>query len=201
MVPQTVIFFGPSGAGKGTQADTLQAYIEEHYPEIPVLSFDGGEQIRSFIKEHPGAVAERAADLINEGNLLPSFIPIWLLSSFLIKNYSGKEFLMLDGVRLLPEFKMLEEALEFFGAPQMHAIILDVPEDVCRERLRIRGREDDLDDEYVSKRLAWYEAEVLPSIEYLREKDGYHVHDINGNQPIEGVQEDIRTALNIDTTS
>lgn len=197
MEPKTVIFFGPSGAGKGTQAAALEAYLKETDPSIKVLSFDGGAQIRAFLDENPGEVADRIEKLINHGNLVPSFIPIWMLSSFLIKKYTGREFLILDGVRLLPEFKILEEALEFFGYPEMHAIVLNTPEVICKERLQLRGRPDDLDESHVAKRLKWYEEQVVPSVEYLREKDGCYVHDINGDQPIEGVQHDIRVALNI----
>ena len=48
-------------------------------------------------------------------------------------------------------------------------IDLDVPTDVVVERMRIRGREDDT-EESIRRRLALYDSETKPLVDFYRER-------------------------------
>ncbi|MCG2694656.1 hypothetical protein L6261_01050, partial [Candidatus Parcubacteria bacterium] len=58
------------------------------------------------------------------------------------------------------------------------------------ERLLGRGRSDD-DAEQIKKRLDWFDKDVIPAIEYLKNDPLYNFVDINGEQTIEQVQAEI----------
>ena len=50
MMPQTFIFIGRSGCGKGTQAERLKKYITEHDSEKrEIFYFETGGGVRKFI--------------------------------------------------------------------------------------------------------------------------------------------------------
>ena len=57
-----------------------------------------------------------------------------------------------------------------------------------------RKRPDDT-PETIENRLGWYERDVLPSVEYFRNKDGYNFIEINGEQTVDSVHGDIVKSL------
>ena len=61
-----------------------------------------------------------------------------------------------------------------------------VSDDVARERMKGRGRADDQDD-VIERRIEWYNNNVVPTIDYLKNHDLYTVYDIDGEQSVEGV--------------
>ncbi len=198
MNQQTVIFFGPSGAGKGTQAKLLKEYLEKSDPSVKALYFGTGERIRNFVKENKNDTALRIEKILSEGGLLPSFLPVWLWSQFLVNEYTGSEHLIFDGTRRVLEVEALDTALCFYEKEEVHIVVLNVSKEWSITRLTERGREDDKSTEDIESRLSWYETEVVPAINFFKETgERYIVHDINGEQIIEEVHSDITQALNI----
>jgi len=105
--------------------------------------------------------------------------------------------LLIDGFpRTVREARVLETALHFYKRNSIDIINLDTPEEVVRGRMAGRGRADDT-QESIEARLKWYKDEVLPVIEYYRDRDGATVHDIDGTLSIDGVHEAILEALDV----
>ena len=197
MKPQTIIFYGSSGAGKGTQAKLLKKYIEEKDTTRKVLYIETGALLREFVKED-NFTSSLTDGMLEEGKLLPSFIPIWVWTDFLIKNYTGNEHLVWDGLaRRLHEAVVVDSAIEFYKRENLKIIVLNISKEESTARLRARGRSDDIDEEDIKNRLSWYETEVVPTINFFRENEKYTIIDINGEQSIEEVQSEIREKLNI----
>ena len=48
MQPQTFIFFGPSGSGKGTQAKLLQEILKQKDPERKIIYIETGQKFREL---------------------------------------------------------------------------------------------------------------------------------------------------------
>lgn len=201
MSPYTIIFFGPSGAGKGTQAKLLKEYIEKKDLSRAALYFGTGAYIREFIKKDGVYTSELVKNIINTGKLLPSFIPIWLWGDFLIKNYTGREHLIFDGTRRPLEVMALDTALSFYKREYVYVVVLNVSREWSLARLKERGRTDkrtdDLEEEDIGERLSWYQTDVIPAINFFRKKSNYRVLDIEGEQTIENVHRDIIKTLGI----
>jgi len=196
MSPQTIIFYGASGAGKGTQAKLVKEYLEANDPKRPVLYLETGARLREFVKE-ANRTSEIVKKTLEEGGLLPSFVPIWAWTDFLIRHFSGEEHLIWDGLaRRYHEAVILDDALQFYKRDQLHVVVLNVSRDWSVTRLRERGRSDDVEEKDVDERLAWYQSEVVPAINFFRENGRSIIHDINGEQTIEEVHQDILRALN-----
>lgn len=197
MQPQTVIFFGPSGAGKGTQARLLTEYFRKNDQNRDTFYFGTGESVRKFVQENDNYSSARIREIVNSGRLFPSFIPIWLWSDFLIKRYTESAHLVLDGMRRLLEVTVLDGTLSFYNRKDTQVIVLNVSRDWSLKRMKERGRSDDMNEKEVDNRLSWYRDEVVPAINFFRENPSYKVHDIEGEQTIEAVHQDIKRALNL----
>src|SRR3989344_985591 len=151
MSPQTIIFFGRSGSGKGTQARLLEEYLRKNdSSKRGVIYIETGARFRQFIKE-----------------------------------YTGKEHLILDGLsRRVAEAPVLSAALKFYKREKPCVIVLNVSRKWSMDRLKERGRYDDAEKE-INRRLDWYDANVAPTIEYFK-KDAYYKYlEIDGEQPVE----------------
>ncbi|MBI5798812.1 MAG: nucleoside monophosphate kinase [Candidatus Yonathbacteria bacterium] len=194
---QTVIFIGRSGAGKGMQSGMLQKYMGEHSPDVPVLYIETGDHFRRHIKD--SAYTWDLAREVNEvGGRQPDFLAVWIWSHIFIEKIRGGEHIIFDGTpRSLGEAKMLNTALPFYKRENPAVIFLNVSEEWAEARLRGRGRADDLNPEVVAKRLAFFNKDVAPAVEYYREAPEYRFFEINGEQTPDEVFNDVKRELGI----
>ena len=190
MKPQTYVFIGPSGSGKGTQAQLLMETLAKVAPEHKTLYIQSGQELRDFMKED-NYLAKLTAKTLGEGGLMPSFMPIYIWGRVLVNKYSGTEHMIFDGTpRRLAEAQAMDSMFSFFKLEKPWIIYLDVPLEESVKRLMLRKRADDTEED-IRKRLSWYETEVKPALEHFRGRNDVTVLDIDGNRSIEDIHQDI----------
>ena len=196
MNPVSVVFFGISGAGKGTQCDLLQAYLGKNDPSRTIFSPDMGTIARSFIGDDT-LLARKTKKLVDGGGLMPSFIPIYLLTQVMNQQFTGEEHIILDGVARRPAQSMaVDEMMRFWNRTELHAIAFTLTKETARARLHARGRYDDAQDEIINNRFSWYETNVVPAINTLREL-GWTIHTIDAEPDIETIHKNVLVALDL----
>jgi adenylate kinase len=181
-VPVNVVFFGPPGAGKGTQADRFAA---RH--RIPKIST--GDMLRKAIQDGT-RVGELVRTTLQRGALVGDDLIISLVAERLEQPDTANGF-VLDGFpRTLPQAAALDAMLADRGGLRVIALVVHADEVV--RRLGSRGREDD--EFYVIKeRLAVYSRETEPVLEYYRRRRVVSILD--GNMPLDAVTESIEDAI------
>ena len=183
--PQTIIFIGRSGCGKGTQARLLENYLKEN-----VLYLETGTKFRDFIKGDSFS-SKLSQKVYENAGLQASFLAIYFWAKFLIENMKGGEHLIIDGTpRYLEEAETLTTAMKFYGRTPA-VLYLNVSKKFSETHLRSRGRIDDLKEEDIQKRLKWFEESVMPAILYLKKEKTFRFLEINGEQSIEEVHKEI----------
>lgn len=192
MDSKVFVFFGRSGCGKGTQAKLLADFLKAKRREV--LYIETGTAFRELLKGE-NLTSKNVEYIVKNGLLIPVFLPIWIWTDFMVKNFSGKEDMILDGVcRRYEEAVALDSAFDFYKIENPNIILMNVSKDWSFTRMMERKRADD-SPEKIQNRLSWYEKDVLPSIEYFKNKSGYNFIEINGEQSIEAVHADIVKAL------
>lgn len=193
MQPQTFLFFGRSGCGKGTQAALIREYLNKKDGR-EVLSVETGRELRAFIERYASKgnySASMVRDVLKNGGLLPEFMPIWAWTSYFIEHVTGDEHLVLDGLsRRTSEAPVLDGALHFYRRESPFVILMEVSRQWSMDRLLARGRSDDLKDE-INKRLDWFDEQVAPTLEFFRTNPYYRFIAVNGEQTIEAVHKEI----------
>ena len=196
MNPVTVAFFGISGSGKGTQAELPMKVFAEKDPARKAVRAEMGALAREFMATDT-SLAKRTGEIVSSGGLLPSFVPIYLLTKYLNDNFVGDEHLILDGTCRRPDqSRTADDMMKLWGRSDLQAIVLTLSKASAKARLVARGRADDATDEALNSRFAWYEEHVVPSIEELR-KCGWAIHEIDGEPDVETVHQNILSALKI----
>ena len=190
ITPQTFIFFGPSGCGKGTQAKLLIEKLKEKDPEKPVLYLETGQKFREFSTE-ASLTARYVKEIIGNGGLIPEFLPIWIWTEYLVRHTSGNEHMVLDGLsRRIDEAPVLDSAMKFYRREKPFVISIELSREVSAERLLNRKRDDDNNLD-IEKRLNWYEENVVPAINFFKNKPYNNIIQIDGSRSIEEVHEEI----------
>lgn len=187
------IFSGKAGSGKGTQAVQLKEYLQSQGHHV--IYIETGKLFRDFVANHDTFASRRTKSIIDQGQLMPAFFPIYLWAKELIDHYDGSSHIILDGVtRLLEEAPILESALEFLQLDQKMVFHITITDATAQGRLlsRNQGRIDDTDPDKIQKRLDWYTDNVLPVIDYYRKGNHITVHDIDGEPDVETIFEEIK---------
>lgn len=190
----TLIFIGMSGCGKGTQIELLSEYLERKTPLTPVFHMQIGQYFRDFISRDTYA-ASIARKHMEEGKRGADFLAMWMWSNVMVKNLTGKEHLILDGSpRSLNEAQNLDVAMKFFNRVQPAVIHLKVSPEWSENHLLLRaekkGRKDDVLSN-IRKRIAWYEQDVIPAVEFYRRDRDYDFIEIDGERSMEEVHKSI----------
>lgn len=194
MTPQTFIFIGRSGCGKGTQAELLSKLIKEKDPHGEIFYLETGKNFREFVEGEKYS-HKLASEIYKRGERQPDFLAVHMWSHVLIDNFKGTEHAFFDGIsRSLPEAMAFTTALEFYGR-KAHVIYLNVSREWSEARLLSRGRDDDKTKEDIDKRLDWFDRDTYPAIEYFNVHKQYTLLDINGEQMIEDVRKEILEKL------
>lgn len=195
--PKAFIILGRSGCGKGTQADLLMSHLKNSEGKIAkTLHIESGALLRIFAKGN-NFTQEKIRAVIMSGKLVPESIIVALWTDFIIANFSGKENMVFDGTpRKLHEAQLLDNALQFYGIEKPNVIYVNVSNEWSEKRLHGRARKDDT-PEAIAKRLAWFESEVVKTIDFYRNNPYYNFININGEQSVEEVQNEILAKLGL----
>lgn len=182
-----LIFLGPPGAGKGTQAE----YICRDYG---VVQLSTGDILRANRKEGT-ELGKKAQSYMDAGNLVPDEIIIDMIKEELKKPELGKGYLLDGFPRTVPQAEALDKLLESMGQKLDAVLVLEVPEQELVERLTGRRtcrktgktfhmkfnpppknhnydlyqREDDQESP-VKNRLKVYNDQTKPLIDYYQNK-------------------------------
>ena len=157
-----VVFLGPPGAGKGTQAQR----IAEKY-NIPHIST--GDILRAAVKEGT-ELGKLAKSYMDRGELVPDDVIIGIIRERLSQPDVKERGFILDGFpRTLLQAEALDEMLEELSMPLDRVIYLNVDDEEIVKRLLSRGRADDT-EEVIRNRLKVYREQTAPLIDYYSEK-------------------------------
>jgi adenylate kinase family enzyme len=194
--PLGFMFIGRSGCGKGTQVELLKKYLQALGGEESVFCVYVGGQLRGFIQKE-SYTSSLARAIMKAGGRQPDFLANWALSDALVRKMRPNTHLIIDGSpRSLPEAKLIDEAMDFYGFRNVYPVFIDVSRDWAKERLLSRKREDD-NLVQIEARLDYYEKDVAPAIEYYRNESRNKLVEINGEQPIEKVHQGIVSLLGL----
>ncbi len=173
-----VIFLGPPGAGKGTQA----AHIVERYG-IPQLST--GDMLRAA-RDAGTPVGLKAKAIMAAGNLVSDDIVAAIIEER-IEADDCKPGFLLDGFpRTLVQAEMLDAMLAKHGRSVAVVIELKVDEAALIDRLRSRMKEplaggekvgEDDNEKTFAKRLDVYREQTAPLIPYYKGQGKLRVVD------------------------
>lgn len=191
MSQSDLIFIGPPGAGKGTQAKRL-------CEKLGVPQVSTGDMLREA-KAAGTELGKKAAEVMATGGLVSDEIVIGLVEERLARADAAKGF-VLDGFpRTIPQAEALDKLLRRLGRSVKHVVLLEVPDALIVERItgrrtgettgriyhlkydpppfpdrgeggeRLLQRSDDV-EETVVNRLATYAAQTAPLVAYYADK-------------------------------
>jgi adenylate kinase len=208
-----MVMLGRQGAGKGTQCVRLS----RHYV-VPHIST--GDMLRAAVREGTD-LGRKAGELMAAGNLVPDDLMIGIVEDRLDRDDTTSRGYILDGFpRTVGQADALAQITS--PRPLDVVVDLDVPTDVVLERLASRRVCDDCASNYsldkpprygwvcdncggdvvqrdddtpaaIAKRLAEYEANTAPLIEWYRERRMLEV--IDGHAAAQEVTDRLLTAI------
>ncbi len=128
-----LIFIGPPGAGKGTQATRLAQRFQ-----IPHIST--GDMFRAAVKAGT-RLGQEADRFMKQGQLVPDEVTIGMLRERIAEPDAVRGFLLDGFPRTTPQAQALEQALNADGVRLDHVLLLEVPASLIEAR--IIGRRSD----------------------------------------------------------
>jgi len=210
-----LVFLGPPGAGKGTQAEKLCR-------DMNWAHISTGDLLREAVAEKT-ELGRKAAQFMDSGRLVPDDLVVALVAERLEKKDAARGF-VLDGFpRTVRQAEMLEETLDRLGMKLDLVLYFATDTEVVMQRLsgrricrscganyhvtnippKVEGvcdrcgselyqRADDR-VETIGKRLAVYEEETAPLIRFYRQRG--LLGETSGNLDVEEGQKAIRARI------
>ena len=210
-----LILFGPPGAGKGTQAERLQADFQ-----LPFIST--GDMLRANVKGGT-ELGEQAKQYMDAGDLVPDELIVAMVGERL-QEEEARDGFILDGFpRTVEQADALERQLSELGRRITTAILIEVPNEEVVRRLsgrrvcvkaghnyhvefdppkregvcdqdgsRLVQRDDDK-PEVIRNRLRVYEKQTAPLVDYY-DRQGV-LRRVDGTRSAADVHDHIRALI------
>ncbi|MEB3159367.1 MAG: adenylate kinase [Synechococcus sp.] len=155
-----LLFLGPPGAGKGTQAARL---CEQH----GMQHLSTGDLLRAEVAAKTD-LGQEAEAVMNRGELVSDALVLAIVKGQL--SGLGEAGWLLDGFpRNVAQAEALEPLLKDIGQPMEAVVLLELDDAVLMERMLARGRSDD-NEEVIRHRLEVYRDKTAPLIDHYRQQ-------------------------------
>jgi len=204
-----MIFMGPQGAGKGTQAKIIKGKYN-----IPHIST--GDILRANIQNET-ELGKKAKELLDKGELVPDDMVNEMIKDRLMQDDCAEGFILDGYPRTLGQAKALDNFTSINFVIELHiddelsvkrlsarrqckkcgAIYgIDVPpktDGVCDNDGDALYQRDDDKEEAIRNRLADYHEKTKPLLDYYKPRN--IVHEVDGAKPLPQITEDIYKIL------
>ncbi len=182
-----LVFMGPPGSGKGTQAQTL---VREH----GWIQLSTGDLFREHMKRQTelGKTAQRYVD---KGEYVPDEVTVGMVRDRVSQIPKGTRIVFDGFPRTVAQADALDTLLATFGRRVDAVILLEVPRDEILTRLGKRSKEQGRADdtpEVVGKRFDVYEQQTRPVVEHYERKG--LVRRVNGVGAVDEISARLRAA-------
>ncbi len=177
-----LLFIGPPGAGKGTQAQRVAE-------RLGIAHISTGDMFRAQVAAGT-ELGRRVEAIMKAGDYVPDEVTVAMLGERIAEPDAAEGFILDGFPRTLGQVEALDRLLGSDGLDRV--VVLDVPEDELVRRLLSRGRADDT-EETVRNRLAVYREQTEPLIE-LYARRGIVVH-VDGVGEIDEITERLLRAI------
>lgn len=204
-----LVFLGPPGAGKGTQAKLLSQ-------RMGFLHLSTGDLLREAVKNQT-PLGKKAKEYMDRGELVPDGLIVQLIEETMPKGGN----VILDGFpRTVNQALALEEMLKGKGEKISKVLFFDVPDEVIIDRLsgrrvcskcgavyhvkynppKVEGvcdlcggslvQRDDDREEVVKKRLEVYRKQTQPLIEFYQDRG--IIYRLDAEKGVEELFEEVK---------
>jgi len=204
-----LVFLGPPGAGKGTQAKLLSQ-------RMGFLHLSTGDLLREAVKNQT-PLGKKAKEYMDKGELVPDELIVQLIEETMPKDGN----VILDGFpRTVNQALALEEMLKGKGEKISKVLFFDVPDEVIIDRLsgrrvcskcgavyhvkynppKVEGvcdlcggslmQRDDDKEEVVKKRLEVYRKQTQPLIEFYQDRG--IIYRLDAEKGVEELFEEVK---------
>jgi len=186
-----IIFYGPEGSGKSTQAKMLAEKLK-----LPYLG--SGDLVRKYAEQDKGIMGDICREALSVGHYVADS-EMFVLWKVRLKEADVVDGFILDGFpRNKSQALFLAEKLDKYGKKLNLVFYLEVSEAESIKRLAKRGRtnpDGSLHDtpEKIASRLKIYREQEADVLNFYKEQG--LLKTINGEQSIEAIFKDIEAVV------
>jgi len=184
-----IVFYGPEGSGKGTQAKLLSDALH-----LPILT--SGDLVRDAAVNDKGIIGEVCRQALEEGKYVADS-EMFVLWKWRLKEEDAKGGWIMDGFpRNIEQAKFLDDKINKYGYKVEKVIYLNLSEEESIQRLAKRARplhpgssETGDTPERIKMRLSMYKEGEKDVLDFYRFQGA--LIEINADQTIEEVHVEI----------
>jgi len=189
-----IVFYGPEGSGKGTQAKLLSDALH-----LPILT--SGDLVRDAAANDKGIIGEVCRQSLEEGKYVADS-EMFVLWKWRLKEEDAKGGWIMDGFpRNVEQAKFLDDKIDKYGYKVEKVFYLNLSEEESIKRLAKRARplhpgstETGDTPERIKMRLGLYKQGEKDVLDFYQQK-GVLI-EINADQTIEAVHAEIMQHAN-----
>ena len=177
-----LLFLGPPGAGKGTQASLISNSHD-------YLHLSTGELLRQEV-DNKTTLGIQVKEIINSGKLVDDELVLEIVKQNLALSKQGW---ILDGYpRNISQADSLTKVLNELNQPLEKVFYLNLDEEILVKRLINRGRADD-NEKIIRTRLDIYKETTEPLIAYYKNLE--ILEYIEGDRDLKSISDDIKQKM------
>ena len=184
-----IIFFGPPGAGKGTQAKIISDFLD-------ISHLSTGDILRKKLLDKDD-LADELKKIMSSGNLVSDDILNSIVSSRL-KNEANRGFILDGYPRTLKQSEFLNKFLLETSNSIKYIFNIHISFDILKNRILKRSKEESREDDNIDVIQTRY-TEYLNSTEkvstFYRDNYSSIFHEIDGSMQIEEITQKIKEIL------
>ena len=181
-----IIFFGPPGSGKGTQAKLIAR-------ELNILHLSTGDILRDKLSEGD-TLALKLKEIMSSGNLVSDEILNQIIASKLIGEECSNGYILDGYPRTISQSEFL---LSFFKTNNLEIdFVFDFKIDfkLVQERIINRDKQEQRSDDnldVIKIRLDKYTKETFPVSQFFSENFRENFYDIDASQEVSKIQKEL----------
>ena len=181
-----IIFFGPPGSGKGTQAKLLAK-------ELNILHLSTGDILREKLSDED-TLSSKLKEIMSSGNLVSDEILNQIIANKLISKECSNGFILDGYPRTISQSDFL---LSFFKSNNLNLDIIfnfKIDFKLVQERIILRSKQEQRSDDnldVIITRLDKYTEETYPVSQFFSEKFSQNFFNIDASQEVSKIQKEL----------